>query len=146
MNLYLDTSGLVKLYVQEAASADVPRYVEAAGVVATSRVAYPGAGAALARRTREGHLTPADRRCGSSSSTATCRPGDRYLPGGGVTALDVVGREGALLVSPVRDAGLHLLRLDLMDRLRKVTRRVTFRERFINGEYQRSTSLGRGPS
>lgn len=54
MNLYLDTSALVKLYVREAGSAAVSRHVLAAERVATSRVAYPEARAAFARRQREG--------------------------------------------------------------------------------------------
>jgi predicted nucleic acid-binding protein len=52
--LYLDTSALTKLYVEEAGSAEVRRLVEASGIVATARVAYPEARAALARRCREG--------------------------------------------------------------------------------------------
>lgn len=59
MNLYLDTSALVKLYVQETGSADVAAHVEHATLVATSRVGYPEARAALARRHREGGLTAA---------------------------------------------------------------------------------------
>ena len=57
MSLYLDTSALVKLYVKEAHSAHVRRAVERADVVASSRVAYPEARAALARRRREGAFT-----------------------------------------------------------------------------------------
>jgi len=61
--LYLDTSSLVKLYVDEPGSADVHRLVEQAEVVAASVVAYPEARAALARRRREGSLpAPAHRR------------------------------------------------------------------------------------
>ncbi len=57
MILYLDTSSLVKLYVEEPGSADVRRLLEEATIVATSLVAYPEARAALARRRREGSLT-----------------------------------------------------------------------------------------
>jgi predicted nucleic acid-binding protein len=53
LNLYLDTSALVKLYVREAGSAAVSRHVLAAERVFTSRVAYPEARAAFARRHRE---------------------------------------------------------------------------------------------
>jgi predicted nucleic acid-binding protein len=60
--LYLDTSSLVKLYVEEPGSAEVRRLVEAADIVATSVVAYPEARAALARRQRERSLTPAAHR------------------------------------------------------------------------------------
>ena len=53
MNLYLDTSALVKLYVREVGSASVARHVQRAERVLTSRVAYPEARAAFARRHRE---------------------------------------------------------------------------------------------
>lgn len=62
MNLYLDTSVLVKLYVDEDGSEGVARWVADAELVATSRVAYPEARAALARRRREGALTSAGQR------------------------------------------------------------------------------------
>ena len=52
--LYLDTSALVKLYVTEVGSKDVATWVARARHVGTSRVAYPEARAALARRQREG--------------------------------------------------------------------------------------------
>ena len=54
--LYLDTSALVKLYVREERSGLVRARVAAARLVSTSRVAYPEARAALARRHREGGL------------------------------------------------------------------------------------------
>jgi predicted nucleic acid-binding protein len=57
--LYLDTSSLVKLYVDEVGSGDVQRLVELAEIVTTSAVAYPEARAAFARRRRERSLTPA---------------------------------------------------------------------------------------
>lgn len=57
MILYLDTSSLVKLYVEEPGSAQVHRLVEQAEIVAASVVAYPEARAAFARRRREGSLT-----------------------------------------------------------------------------------------
>ncbi|MCC7535049.1 MAG: type II toxin-antitoxin system VapC family toxin [Deltaproteobacteria bacterium] len=56
--LYLDTSALVKLYVREHGSTVVRRRLDAAPAVATSRVAYPEARAAFARRRREGALSP----------------------------------------------------------------------------------------
>ncbi len=59
MTLYLDTSSLVMLYVAEPGSDAVRALVTAATVVATSAVAYPETRAALARRRREGGLTPA---------------------------------------------------------------------------------------
>ena len=59
MTLYLDTSSLVKLYVQETGSDAVRTLVDAATVVATSSIAYTEARAALARRRRERVLRPA---------------------------------------------------------------------------------------
>lgn len=59
MTLYLDTSSLVKLYVRERGSAGVKSRVASAAVVSTSRVAYPEARAAFARRHREGGLRTA---------------------------------------------------------------------------------------
>ncbi len=57
MTLYLDTSALVKLYVQEEEGYDVVREaVEWAERVATSTVAYAEARAALARKERESDL------------------------------------------------------------------------------------------
>ncbi|MFI5184760.1 MAG: type II toxin-antitoxin system VapC family toxin [Vicinamibacteria bacterium] len=62
MILYLDTSSLVKLYVDEPGSSDVRRQVDQAEIVTASVVAYPEARAALARRRREGSLTVAAHR------------------------------------------------------------------------------------
>lgn len=58
MNLYLDTSALVKLYVDEPGRHVVLTAVEQADLVGTSIVAYVEARAALARRRRERGLTP----------------------------------------------------------------------------------------
>jgi predicted nucleic acid-binding protein len=60
--LYLDTSSLVKLYVEEPGSRGVRGLLETAEIVATSVVAYPEARAALARRRRERSLTAASYR------------------------------------------------------------------------------------
>ena len=59
MTLYLDTSSLVKLYVQEVGSEDVRSLVAQAAVVSSSIVAYPEARAALARLRRSRDLTAA---------------------------------------------------------------------------------------
>ena len=53
MKLYLDTSALVKLYVEEQGSALVHSAVGDAELVATSEIAYLEARSALARRRRE---------------------------------------------------------------------------------------------
>lgn len=58
MRIYLDTSSLVKLYVDEPGTSEVRALVARATVVATSAIAYPEARAALARRRREGALSP----------------------------------------------------------------------------------------
>ena len=59
VTLYLDTSSLVKLYVEEAGSGEVRELVAGAAVVATSIVAYAESRAALARLRRSGTLTSA---------------------------------------------------------------------------------------
>ena len=59
MNLYLDTSALVKLYVEEEGSGTVREAVAGADSVASSAIAYVEARAAFARRRRERRLSPA---------------------------------------------------------------------------------------
>lgn len=56
MILYLDTSALVKLYVDEPGRPAVVGQVDAAVAVATVRVTYAEARAAFARKRREGGL------------------------------------------------------------------------------------------
>jgi uncharacterized protein len=58
--LYLDTSVLVKIYVEEDGSIAIREQVNKARFVATSMIAYVEARAAFARRRREGRLAPAD--------------------------------------------------------------------------------------
>jgi predicted nucleic acid-binding protein len=60
VTLYLDTSSLVKLYVDEAGSETVRQLVGDANVVATSVVAYPEARAAFARLRRERALSASE--------------------------------------------------------------------------------------
>jgi predicted nucleic acid-binding protein len=55
--LYLDTSSLIKLYVEENGSSEIESLVKEASLVCTSVVAYPEARSALARLCREGALT-----------------------------------------------------------------------------------------
>jgi predicted nucleic acid-binding protein len=57
MILYLDTSILVKLYVEEKESSKVDALVKSSKVTATSLVAYADARAAFARRFREKAFT-----------------------------------------------------------------------------------------
>lgn len=56
MILYLDTSSLVKLYVEETGSKEVKKLVEAAQIVSTSRIAYVEAIAGVTRKLREEEL------------------------------------------------------------------------------------------
>jgi len=60
--LYLDTSALVKVYVEEVGSAHVRKNTDEAASIATSRIAYAEARAALARKFRERGLTRRDYR------------------------------------------------------------------------------------
>ena len=56
MILYLDTSSLLKLYLEEDHSDLVRSWAAGAEVLCTSRISYPEAMAALARRWRQGDL------------------------------------------------------------------------------------------
>lgn len=53
MIVYLDTSSLVKLYVEESGSLKIKEIVRSATVVSTSRIAYAEARAAFARKRKE---------------------------------------------------------------------------------------------
>ena len=57
MNLYLDTSSLVKLYVEEEGADDVRLLVAEAEWVATSVLSYPEARSGFARQVRENRLS-----------------------------------------------------------------------------------------
>ena len=57
MILYLDTSALVKLYIEESGSQEVKKALEEARIVSTSRVAYVEARAGIAMKYREGELS-----------------------------------------------------------------------------------------
>ena len=58
MTVYLDTSSLIKLVLEESGSDQVRALVGDAATIATSVVAYAETRAALARRRRERTLTP----------------------------------------------------------------------------------------
>jgi uncharacterized protein len=60
MTVYLDTSSLVKLYLNEADSEAVAQLIDQADVVVTSVLAYPEARATFARRVRERQLSAAE--------------------------------------------------------------------------------------
>jgi len=53
MIVYLDTSSLVKLYVEEIDSEKIRNFAHNAAVVSTSKIAYAEARAAFARRQKE---------------------------------------------------------------------------------------------
>jgi predicted nucleic acid-binding protein len=59
MTLYLDTSSLFKLYVEETGSDEVRQELSEAAVGATSLVAYAETRAAFARVRRSGNITAA---------------------------------------------------------------------------------------
>ncbi len=60
MIIYLDTSSLVKLYVEETQALEVREWVEEAELIATCRVAYPETISALDRRFRNGDFSKPD--------------------------------------------------------------------------------------
>ena len=60
MILYLDSSDVVKLYVQEAATPRIKGLTATADEMATSRIAYAEVRGAMARKHREGGITAAD--------------------------------------------------------------------------------------
>lgn len=62
MMLYVDTSALVKLYVEEPLSQELSYAVDEAEAVATSLLAYTEAIAAFARARREVRLSPQEYR------------------------------------------------------------------------------------
>lgn len=57
MILYLDTSSLVKLFVEEPGADEVVARADSAEVLATSVIAYAEAHAAMGRRHREGAIS-----------------------------------------------------------------------------------------
>jgi predicted nucleic acid-binding protein len=59
--LYLDTSSLVKFYLEEAYTDSVRVWVHSADLLATSRLTLPETAAALARRERTGTISAGQR-------------------------------------------------------------------------------------
>lgn len=62
MRLYLDTSALVKIHVEEEGSPLIRDAVVSARLISTSAIAYVEARAAFARRRQTGELPPQDYR------------------------------------------------------------------------------------
>jgi predicted nucleic acid-binding protein len=96
--LYVDTSALVKLYVEEAGTLRVVTRVEHAEAVATALTTYAEARAALARHQREGGISGAELR-------RTVRELDREWG-----SYNVVGLSDSLVHSAGALAERHALR------------------------------------
>ena len=60
MIVYLDTSSLVKLYVEEIDSEKIKNFAHNAAVVSTSKIAYAEARAAFAKKQKERGFSPKD--------------------------------------------------------------------------------------
>jgi predicted nucleic acid-binding protein len=58
MIVYLDTSSLVKLYVEEIDSEKIKNFAQDAAAVSTSKIAYAEARAAFARKQKEEGFSP----------------------------------------------------------------------------------------
>lgn len=76
MILYCDTSALLKLYIAETGSPALKRLVAAAEAVATCRIAWAEAHAALARRVRE---VPGDATAAAQAKRALACDWPRFL-------------------------------------------------------------------
>jgi len=126
VTVYLDTSSLVKLYVEEAGSHSVRDLVEASTVVATSSIAYTEARAALARRRRELTLGAAalvsarkaleadwPRYFTVEVTSALCREAGQFAERYRLRAYDSV--QLAALAELVRGAGAHDTRFSSFD-------------------------------
>lgn len=96
MKLYLDTSALVKLYVEEEGSPIVRNAIAQAELITTSASAYVEARAAFVRRRHEGGLSAGDYRRISRDLDADW---GRYLV---AQVTDSIIREGARLVEAHR--------------------------------------------
>jgi predicted nucleic acid-binding protein len=103
--LYLDTSSLVKLYIEEAGTSDVQELVVGADVVATSDVAYPETRAALARRHGDGSLSAAHFR---AAKRAVDTDWPSYVA---VTATAALCREAGSLAERYRLRGFDAIHL-----------------------------------
>ena len=143
MTLYLDTSSLVKLYVEEIGSDDVRELVAEAVVVSTSIVANPETRAALARLRRSGDLSPA-------AFAAAKRSFERQWPA--FLALDVtepVGRQAGELAERYALRGFDALHLaSFAEIARKAgpaeTRFSSFDDRLNNASRDVARRLQRG--
>ena len=98
LTLYLDTSALLKIYLDEDGAAVVREGVSASNVVASSLVAFVETRSAFARRRRTGELSPTDHRRLAHDFEADW---DRYVK---------IEVSEALVFESARLADLHRLR------------------------------------
>ena len=76
MNLYLDTSALVKRYIAEVGSGDVSQWIAEAELTATSLISRAEASAAFARATRMGAIS---RQSGEKAVKSLAAHWPRYM-------------------------------------------------------------------
>ncbi len=113
MIIYLDTSSLVKLYVEEDYSDNVREWIEEAEIVATCRIAYPEAMSAFHRRFRSGDFLEDEYR---SLTTKFSEEWDTFV------AIDFDERQAGQLVEKYGLKGLdavHLSSVKLLDAVEK---------------------------
>lgn len=91
MILYLDTSALVKLYVEESGSENARKAVKEAKIISTSRVAYVEARAGIARKFREGEFSKEEH---DQVVEALIRDWDHYFI---VEVSESVAKQGGIL-------------------------------------------------
>jgi hypothetical protein len=111
MRLYLDTSALVKLYVEEEGSPVIRNSVDQARLIVTSAIAYIETRMAFVRRRQEGGLSAGDYR-------RIIRDLDddwsRYLI---VEVTDSIIRNGPAVFVPGWGIGVFVIGLENIDRI-----------------------------
>lgn len=120
--MYFDSSRLTKRYVPEAGSAWVQRICER-DPIAISRITVAEVASALARRTREGHLTPDER----DRHLHAFRRDIRLMTVGEVLVATAADAAALLLAAPTH------IRLRTLDMLHVATARALFAEARSHG-------------
>jgi len=105
VTLYLDTSHLIKLYIDEAGSAAVQALVDRSAVVVTSVLAYAEARATFARRRRERLMTAEEARAATGQLDADW---PRFLV---IPVDDAIGRSAGRLAEVHRLRGADAVHL-----------------------------------